>query len=53
VSRLGLAGIVMLLLVVLVVVWGGPRAEGAPSPGAAEPGTGTVRVVDDPGKGQG
>jgi serine/threonine-protein kinase len=53
VSRLGMAGIVMLLLVVLAVIWGGPRATGAPSPGTAEPGTGTVRVVDEPGKGHG
>jgi hypothetical protein len=53
VSRFGVAGIVMLLLVVLAVVWGGPTAAGAPSPGTAETGAGTVRVVDDPGKGQG
>jgi serine/threonine-protein kinase len=53
VSRFGVAGTVMLLLVVLAVVWGGPRAAGAPSPGETEPGAGTVRVVDDPGKGQG
>jgi hypothetical protein len=53
VTRLGVAGIVMLLLVVLAVVWGAPRATGAPSPGTAERGTGTVRVVDEPGKGQG
>jgi eukaryotic-like serine/threonine-protein kinase len=53
VSRFGVAGTVMLLLVVLAVIWGGPRAAGAPSPGATEPGAGTVRVVDDPGKGQG
>jgi hypothetical protein len=53
VSRFGVAGTVMLLLVVLAVVWGSPRATGAPSPGETEPGEGTVRVVDDPGKGQG
>ena len=52
-SRVSVAGIAVLLLVVLAVVGGGPGAAGAPSPGTAEPGAGTVRVVDDPGKGQG
>lgn len=51
-SRVSVAGFAVLLLVVLAVVAGGPSAAGAPSPGAAEPGAGTVRVVDDPGKGQ-
>jgi serine/threonine-protein kinase len=53
VSRVSVAGIAVLLLVVLAVVGAGPGAAGAPSPGTAEPGAGTVRVVDDPGKGQG
>jgi len=51
VSRVGAAGIAVLLLVVLAVIWGGSEAPGAPAPSTTGPGTGTVRVVDDPGKG--
>ncbi len=51
VSRVGAAGIAVLLLVVLAVTWGGSEAAGAPAPSTTGPGTGTVRVVDDPGKG--
>ncbi|MGH8823387.1 MAG: protein kinase domain-containing protein [Jiangellaceae bacterium] len=53
VSRVGAAGIALLLLVVLAVVWGGSEPSGAPAPSTTEPGAGTVRVVDDPGKGEG
>jgi len=53
ISRAGLAGIVVLVLVIVAVVSGAPDAAGAPAPHTGGPEAGTVRVDDDPGKGKG
>jgi eukaryotic-like serine/threonine-protein kinase len=51
ISRIGLTGGVVILLVVLAVMSGGSEAEGAPAPSGPAPGAGSVPVGNDAGKG--
>jgi eukaryotic-like serine/threonine-protein kinase len=51
VSRIGIAGGIVILLVVLAVLWSGTVANAAPGIDMRELGTGTVRVGDVAGKG--
>jgi hypothetical protein len=53
ISRAGLIGIAMLVLVIVAVISGALDANGAPANDTSAPGAGTVRVDDDPGKGNG
>jgi serine/threonine-protein kinase len=53
ISRAGLIGIAMLVLVIVAVISGALDANGAPAPDTSAPGAGTVRVGNDPGKGKG
>jgi hypothetical protein len=52
VSRIGFAGGVVLLLVVLAVLWGGSGANAEPGIDMDRPGAGTVPVGDGAGKGE-
>ena len=53
ISRIGIAGGAVILSVVLAVLWGGSGAKAAPGIDMHGPGTSTVRVGDDAGKGEG
>jgi eukaryotic-like serine/threonine-protein kinase len=53
ISRIGLTGAAVIVVVVLAVVAGGSPAAGATGGDAPGPEAGTVRVVDDVGKGDG
>ena len=53
VSRIGLTGVAVILVVVLAVVAGASPGFGATGSDALGPSAGTVRVVDDAGKGDG
>ena len=53
VSRIGLTGAAVILVVILAVVAGATPASGATGSDASGPRAGTVRVVDDMGKGDG
>ena len=53
ISRIGLTGAAMILVVVLAVVAGASPASGVTGSDASGPRAGTVRVVDDVGKGDG
>jgi len=53
ISRAGLIGIAMLVLVIVAVISGALDANGAPATDTPTSEAGTVRVDDDPGKGKG
>jgi eukaryotic-like serine/threonine-protein kinase len=52
VSRIGITGGAVILLVVLAVLWGGSSANAAPGIDMDRPGAGTVRLGGDAGKGE-